>query len=162
MNTDKALSYAFKGGRGRCGNWGTEKLRVLLKFMELGGKALLSSAFSPTWFPQNEVLPGQCFANFNVLKKSSGMMGRSPDFEIPPPELLMQTVWRRAKESALWRHSGKFCWTVSMGHILRTVPQATYYHVRSIFWGWTLAHEENWVRPVEKEGFMNDTDALVR
>lgn len=50
---------------------------------------------------QNKVLLGQCFLSFNVLKKSSGVMGRSPDFEIPPPELLMQTVWRRAKESAL-------------------------------------------------------------
>lgn len=101
MNTDKALSYAFKGGRGRCGNGGTEKLSVLFQSMELGGKALLSPASSPPWFPQNEVLPGKCFANFNVLKESSGMMGRSPDFEIPPPELLMPTVWRRAKESAL-------------------------------------------------------------
>lgn len=44
---------------------------------------MLSSVSSPTWFPQNKVLLGQCFSSFNVLKKSFGVMGRSPDFEIP-------------------------------------------------------------------------------
>lgn len=41
------------------------------------------------------------------------------------------------------RHSRKFCWTEYLDHT-RAICHVIYY-VRWIFWGWKMAHGENWL-----------------